>query len=290
MVYRLLALFFLVFVLTGVNYCREDFEIGAQSSSPTPSPSPSPSPTPVDDDDDDEIVPTPTPTATPTPTPVPTPDPLGDPPTLSLLRSLEDLSQPTQSGVTEPSVSDSEELLNNWLGQIGIESEADVRTSLVSMALDRDGDGFVDCLELQVGSDPFSPHSAPIQLLEMFDFDPDFDGLPVHMELSLKLNPFHFDTDGDGYSDLVEILAGSDPLDARSTPELGDLSELCSSEIDYTSTLLLSHSVRAGDSLTKILARLTRLWELEHQKSGIPVADRQRGFLSDLSRSEEPGG
>ncbi len=50
------------------------------------------------------------------------------------------------------------------------------------------------------------------------DLDSDNDGLTDAEELRYRTNPCVEDTDGDGYSDLVEVVAGSDPLDPHSTP------------------------------------------------------------------------
>lgn len=50
------------------------------------------------------------------------------------------------------------------------------------------------------------------------DGDADNDGLSNEMEITLETDPFHNDTDRDGYKDGEEFYVGSDPLDARITP------------------------------------------------------------------------
>ena len=52
--------------------------------------------------------------------------------------------------------------------------------------------------------------------------DSDFDGLSDDSESALyKTNPTEFDTDKDTFSDLQEVLNGSDPLDSSNTPTKG---------------------------------------------------------------------
>lgn len=48
--------------------------------------------------------------------------------------------------------------------------------------------------------------------------DEDHDGLTNAQEVGLGTDPFKSDTDGDGFPDGVEVLAGSNPLDPLSTP------------------------------------------------------------------------
>lgn len=65
---------------------------------------------------------------------------------------------------------------------------------------------------------PSSPKEFMRILATISTNDPDADGLPTEVELSLGTNPFKVDTDGDGFSDGVEVLAGTDPLNPNSYP------------------------------------------------------------------------
>lgn len=70
----------------------------------------------------------------------------------------------------------------------------------VWLALDSDGDGLINSLELAAGADPNNP-------------DTDADGLNDGLEaLTWKTNPLLADTDGDGLKDGVEVERGTNPL------------------------------------------------------------------------------
>jgi hypothetical protein len=72
--------------------------------------------------------------------------------------------------------------------------------SFVSEPVDSDGDGLPDSLEIELGTDPFSP-------------DTDKDGLTDGDEVLIwKTNPLNPDTDGDGYLDGDEVNSGYNPL------------------------------------------------------------------------------
>lgn len=121
----------------------------------------------------------------------------------------------------------------------------------VVLSGDRDGDGLADDLEIANGLDPNDPIDALEDLdgdglsnaQELLQFgtglrtpDSDGDGLLDGDEVNrYGTNPALFDTDGDGLSDGLEILTGSDPLDAASY----DLSRALSSlEVSPTSFVL----------------------------------------------------
>jgi RHS repeat-associated protein len=71
--------------------------------------------------------------------------------------------------------------------------------------LDSDGDGVSDCLEVQLGLDPFDPTDV--------HRDDDGDGLTNLEEIQLGTSIFLADTDGDGLTDWEEVhLYGTDPL------------------------------------------------------------------------------
>ena len=63
-----------------------------------------------------------------------------------------------------------------------------------SHAVDSDGDGFSDALEIEAGTDPFNAASHPI------------------------LSGLH-DLDGDGFSDVIERLLGTSPSDVYDRPD-----------------------------------------------------------------------
>ncbi len=136
---------------------------------------------------------------------------------------------------------------------------------------DTDNDGLLDGEEIDEGTDPLDSDTDNDYLLDGWevthsyqgvDFDPtissdghtdhDSDGLSTGVEVNLWgtnwLNP---DCDNDGFSDGLEIIIGSDPLSASSTPEnqdsdgdgLTDWEEYtgsCNEDYNYESTDWLS--------------------------------------------------
>jgi len=72
---------------------------------------------------------------------------------------------------------------------------------------DTDGDGYNDGQEIKAG---FSPWEKTSEKMDKTDFDRD--GLSDKLELAFKTDPTNPDTDGDGYKDGAEVLAGFDPL------------------------------------------------------------------------------
>jgi len=108
------------------------------------------------------------------------------------------------------------------------------------MSVDEDADGLPDSWELAHGLDPSNPADATdvnldpdndlLTAHEEFltgtnpnDSDSDGDGLPDGYELVYGLNPIFsgdalLDSDGDGYSNLVEFNEGSDPENSTSNP------------------------------------------------------------------------
>ncbi len=69
-----------------------------------------------------------------------------------------------------------------------------------ALAVDTDGDGLEDGVEVLLGTDPLNP-------------DTDGDGLDDGLEVLLGTDPLDPDTDGDGLSDGLEVFFGTDPLD-----------------------------------------------------------------------------
>ncbi|MEE9492029.1 MAG: hypothetical protein V3W04_01435 [Gammaproteobacteria bacterium] len=97
-----------------------------------------------------------------------------------------------------------------------------ILNNLILDCEDTDIDGLDDCFEEIIGTDPFY-------------YDSDNDGISdydeVNYDASLAYNPYSSgnpggtdlnanapDTDSDGFSDLVELNGGSNPLSSSSTP------------------------------------------------------------------------
>lgn len=73
---------------------------------------------------------------------------------------------------------------------------------------DTDGDGFSDGVEIKNG---FSPHIG--QKTRVYSFDFDKDGLSDWHEYWFKSNIGETDSDGDGKTDLDEVLRGNSPIE-----------------------------------------------------------------------------
>lgn len=84
---------------------------------------------------------------------------------------------------------------------------------------DTDGDGMNDGWELVYSGIGFDPLLANTNGLFSAEADLDHDGLPNYQEAQMGTNPWLFDTDGDGIADILEILGGSDPVNAASNSE-----------------------------------------------------------------------
>jgi len=80
----------------------------------------------------------------------------------------------------------------------------------VNVGVDNDLDGLPDDWEARFGLDPTSADDALSDL--------DLDGLTARSELESGTSPASADTDGDDFSDSVELAVGSDPLDPAQRP------------------------------------------------------------------------
>jgi cell wall-associated NlpC family hydrolase len=100
---------------------------------------------------------------------------------------------------------------------------------------DSDNDRLNDAFELARGLDPRSPDTDGDGHLDgtfaLNQPDADGDKLDDALEAALGLNPSLADSDADGFSDALEVQAGSNALDARSTP-LTQLADQDDADVD----------------------------------------------------------
>jgi len=110
----------------------------------------------------------------------------------------------------------------------GLTDWAEHRLGTSPIKDDSDGDGFKDGSEVAQRRDPLhaDPRSGPAdRSREPTVDDPDADGLDDLQEQALRTDPWDPDTDGDGLSDWVESIRGSNPLNMhpKGTPAGGGL-------------------------------------------------------------------
>jgi len=87
-------------------------------------------------------------------------------------------------------------------------------------------DGLPDWWQVQYYGSITNPLAAPTA-------DPLNKGLNNLQNYQLGLDPTKLDTDGDGYPDLLELQAGSNPLLAGSTPATSQVSILPAVELGF---------------------------------------------------------
>lgn len=110
-----------------------------------------------------------------------------------------------------------------FCADVTIDSDADGNAN--SHDADDDNDGLPDAVEVMVlGTDPLATDSDGDTLS---DFDEvNRDGNPDDYNPAFDTNPLAGDSDGDNWSDAAELAAGTDPLDAGSTPvNSGDIND-----------------------------------------------------------------
>lgn len=105
----------------------------------------------------------------------------------------------------------------NWIGAIGDEQNS---------IIDSDGDGFIDDLEIRIGSDPRSAQSFPNKTTtelasRVSGKDSDYDGMSDQEEIASNTDPLSRDTDSDGCIDDLEIEAGTLPNDSNDRIDRG---------------------------------------------------------------------
>lgn len=108
---------------------------------------------------------------------------------------------------------------------------------------DFDGDRLMTSWELVFGYDPRLRDSDGNGVNDE-DEDPDADGVRNRIEAERRLNPGNADSDADGWDDNGELVEGTDPLSADSTPRL----QVVTVAASFLNAI--PHSVSAGTTLT----------------------------------------
>ena len=88
---------------------------------------------------------------------------------------------------------------------------------------DDDNDGLSDVFEISIGTNPLLTDTDGDTLSDFYEVN--FDGNAAAYTPGADLNPLAVDTDGDNFNDNIELTAGSNPLDANSTPADGDINQ-----------------------------------------------------------------
>jgi hypothetical protein len=101
-------------------------------------------------------------------------------------------------------------------------TDTDGDTILDRCSSDADGDGLTDQLEGDVASECGSPVDTDADGRPDYrDPDSDDDGLPDGYEWTTSHTNFRAaDSDGDGVTDLIEVAAGTDPMDPADNPRI----------------------------------------------------------------------
>ena len=129
--------------------------------------------------------------------------------------------------------------------------------------IDSDGDGLIDSLEVQIGTDPYDPDTDKdglsdgeeynIQKTDPLNPDTDWDGLKDGAEvLTYTTNPLERDTDKGGVADGHEVIEdNTDPLNPADDLQLFTLNI----EFDYDKANLRSQYYDELDVIVKVLQR-----------------------------------
>ena len=172
---------------------------------------------------------------------------------------------------------------------------------------DTDGDGLSDGDEVNVyGSDGTSSDSDGDSLLDGYEVaggfnlmnaDDDDDGVPTLIEVSwggvpgsynpaTDINPLVLDTDGDAIGDLMEIAAGSDPLDDTDSGEVG----ITGVEMDPSGHMVVLWTVFANDNQVDVHYTVEQTDDLSDWSSvGSLVSDGESDADVNVMDSVAPG-
>ncbi|QTD51194.1 PKD domain-containing protein [Sulfidibacter corallicola] len=151
-----------------------------------------------------------------------------------------------------PTIAGAHTISATVVDSVGLSAGAAVTVNVVDNdATDSDGDGLSDARELANGTDLLDPDSDDDSLLDGAEVDThltnplnedtDFDLIPDGFEVNNGLDPLRDDADedldDDGFSNLEEYEAGTDPRSANSYPGAPDVTLLSDSDRDPTVTL-----------------------------------------------------
>lgn len=129
--------------------------------------------------------------------------------------------------------------------------------------IDSDGDGLIDSLEVQIGTDPYDPDTDKDGLSDGEEYnihktdplnpDTDWDGLKDGAEvLTYTTNPLDRDTDKGGVADGHEVIEdNTDPLNGKDDLQLFTLNI----EFDYDKAILRPQYFNELDVIIKVLHR-----------------------------------
>jgi hypothetical protein len=227
-------LIFSIVVLSGTKACREDYDLGSQTSLVgTPTVTPTATATETDEGVKSftptvAVTPTssttvsPGPVLTPTPTSAATATAVVSTASLSVRSMLGEVGRSGGQQDVKARMGDVDSAPGgenrNWLGRAYID-DGEASDTWV----DSDEDGFSDELEARLDQEgvPYVlPESRLADRVEVYDQDQD--GFEDRKEIEQGLSSNLSDTDRDGYLDGLEVLAGSSPLEKKSRPQDAD--------------------------------------------------------------------
>jgi predicted outer membrane repeat protein len=156
--------------------------------------------------------------------------------------------------------------------------ETEVRTDAYDS--DTDDDGFTDGAE--VGTSAFDTDKDG--LIDAVDADDDGDLLPTATESSVGTNPYKGDTDGDGYSDYLEVGAGDEAPDTDGDGQI-DAVDMD----DDGDGLFTARQIAAGSDAYLADSDYDNVPDGDEFGSGATARDSDRDGVVDLLDDDDDG-